>query len=97
MKSLYCCNIFCSLLANFFLQAELNKAAAENGPVKSEEVQADGKKSDKGTISSKHHSLVLEVSKLKQEYILFFYPFSVYFDNFDLSSDGCSVIFFLVF
>ncbi|XP_061953268.1 probable aspartyl aminopeptidase [Populus nigra] len=43
------------------IKAELNKAAAENGPVKSEEVQADGKKSDKGTISSKHHSLVLEM------------------------------------
>ncbi|KAG6747173.1 hypothetical protein POTOM_049554 [Populus tomentosa] len=43
------------------IKAELNKAVAENGPVKSEEVQADGKKSDKGTISSKHHSLVLEM------------------------------------
>lgn len=43
------------------IKAELNKAVAENGPVKSEEVQADGKKSDQGMISSKHHSLVLEM------------------------------------
>ncbi|CAK7336672.1 unnamed protein product [Dovyalis caffra] len=44
------------------IKAELNKVVvAENGPFKSEEAQADGKKSDKGMITTKHHSLVLEM------------------------------------
>ncbi|KAL9372810.1 hypothetical protein Peur_035054 [Populus x canadensis] len=43
------------------IKTELNKAVAESGPVKSEEIQVDGKKSDIGMIKSKHHSLVLEM------------------------------------
>ncbi|KAJ6977689.1 aspartyl aminopeptidase [Populus alba x Populus x berolinensis] len=43
------------------IKTELNKAVAESGPVKSEEIQVDGKKSDIGMINSKHHSLVLEM------------------------------------
>ncbi|KAF9671683.1 hypothetical protein SADUNF_Sadunf12G0073100 [Salix dunnii] len=43
------------------IKTELNKAIAESDPVKSEETLADGKKSDKVMINSKHHSLVLEM------------------------------------
>ncbi|KAJ6418117.1 hypothetical protein OIU84_001492 [Salix udensis] len=43
------------------IKTELNKAIAESDPLKSEETLADGKKSDKVMINSKHHSLVLEM------------------------------------
>ncbi|KAJ6375400.1 hypothetical protein OIU77_000390 [Salix suchowensis] len=43
------------------VKTELNKAIAESDPLKSEETLADGKKSDKVMIKSKHHSLVLEM------------------------------------
>uniref|UniRef100_A0A6N2MDF3 Aspartyl aminopeptidase n=1 Tax=Salix viminalis TaxID=40686 RepID=A0A6N2MDF3_SALVM len=43
------------------IKTELNKAIAESDPLKSEETLADGKKSDKVMIKSKHHSLVLEM------------------------------------
>ncbi|KAJ6748441.1 ASPARTYL AMINOPEPTIDASE [Salix purpurea] len=43
------------------IKTELNKAFAESDPLKSEETLADGKKSDKVMIKSKHHSLVLEM------------------------------------
>ena len=88
MKSRYCSNV----LTNLFSQTELNKAVAESGPVKSEEIQVDGKKSDIGMINSKHHSLVLEVSKFwcknifsPSSFLLFLcFIFFFYFGNFNL-------------
>lgn len=49
---------------NYFLQAELNKVAAENGPVESGS-QADDKNTiEKTNINNpKHHLLLLQVNK----------------------------------